>query len=193
MAEAKKKDDSRVTTGKVRLSYVNLLTPRASDEEGKDAKYSCVLLIPKSDKATIKAIEAAIEVAKERDKAKWGGKIPSNLKTTFRDGDEEDPEERPELVGHMFMNVSAKNKPGIVDKAVNPITDADEVYSGMFARVAIRAYGYNTSGNKGVTFGLDHVQKVADGDFLGGRTRAEDVFDAIDDGDEEEGDGSELL
>lgn len=189
MAEAKKIDATRVTTGKVRLSYVNLATPR-TDEEGENPKYSCVLIIPKSDTSTVKKIRAAIEAAKEKDKAKWGGKIPSNLKLTFRDGDEEDEDDRPELVGSYFMNVSSKNKPGTVDREVNPITDADEIYSGMYARVALRAYGYNTNGNKGVTFGLDHVQKMADGDFLGGRTRAEDVFDSLED---EDGDSEDIL
>jgi hypothetical protein len=188
MTDVKKQNDAtRVTTGKVRLSYVNLLQPR-TNEDGENPKYSCVLLIPKTDKATVKAIKAAIEAAKEKDKGRWNGKIPSNLKITFRDGDEEDAEDRPELVGHYFMNVSAKNKPGIVDRNVNPITDADEIYSGMYARAAIRAFGYNTNGNKGITFGLDHIQKIADGDFLGGRTRAEDVFDSFEDEDDDSDD-----
>lgn len=186
MSTVKKSNDAtRVVTGKVRLSYVNLLHPR-TDEDGDNPKYSCVLLIPKSDKTTVKAIKTAIESAKEKDKGKWGGKIPSNLSTTFRDGDEENDDDRPELVNHYFMNVSARTKPGLVDKNVEPITEADEVYSGMYARVAIRAFGYNVNGNKGITFGLDHVQKLADGEFLGGRTRVEDVFDSVDDDEDDD-------
>lgn len=181
MTDVKKQNDAtRVITGKVRLSYVNLLEPRKGDDEDDKPKYSCQILIPKSDKTTVKAIKAAIEAAKEKDKAKWGGKIPNNLKLTIRDGDDEGDEDKPELAGHYFMNVSATNKPGVVDRNVNPLTEHDEVYSGMYARVAMRAYGYNTKGNKGVTFGLDHVQKLADGEFLGGRARAEDVFEAVD-------------
>ena len=82
------------------------------------------------------------------------------------------------------MSVSSKTKPGIVDGAVNPILDSTEVYSGCFARVSINAFPYSQQGNKGVSFGLNHVQKLADGDFLGGRSKAEDDFDAI--GDEEQ-------
>ena len=38
---------------------------------------------------------------------------------------------------------------------------------------------FNKAGNKGVACGLNNVQKIADGDYLGGRSRAEDDFDPI--------------
>ena len=56
--------DTKVVTGKVRLSYCNLFQPKASDD-GQDAKYSCTLLVPKSDKITIQKIKAAVEAAKQ--------------------------------------------------------------------------------------------------------------------------------
>lgn len=170
---------TKVVTGKVRLSYVHLFEPYTSDEE-QEAKYSCVLLIPKTDKATLNKLEAARQAATEDGKPKWGGKIPPNLKYTLRDGDEEaDLERNPEYAGHMFMSVNSKTKPGLVDQNVNPILDSTELYSGCYARVSINAFAYNAKGNRGISFGLNHVQKLADGDFLGGRSRAEDDFDAV--------------
>jgi hypothetical protein len=173
---------TKVVTGKVRLSYVHLFEA-FSNIEGQEPKFSCVILIPKSDKATVGKIQRAIEAAAENGKNKvFNGKVPANLKTTLHDGDEEgDLERNPEYEGHYFMSVSSKTKPGIVDKDVNPILDSTEVYSGCFARVSINAFPYSVNGNKGISFGLNHVQKLADGDYLGGRSKAEDDFDAVDD------------
>lgn len=178
---------TKVITGRVRLSYVHVFEP-FSNQEDQAPKYSCVLLIPKSDKATIKAIRRAQQAALEQGKDRvFGGKIPKVWKDTLRDGDEEkDTDANPEYAGHMFMSVSAKTRPGIVDRDLNPITDSAEVYSGCYARVSINCFPYSVSGNKGVSFGLNHIQKIADGDFLGGRSRAEDDFDAL--GDDEDDD-----
>lgn len=177
---------TKVVTGKVRLSYVHLFEPY-SNNPSQDEKYSTVLLIPKSDKKTLAALKAAQEAAAENGKAKvFGGSIPKNLKLTLHDGDEDaDLERNPEYAGHMFMSVSSKTQPGVVDKSVNPILDSKEIYSGCYARVSINAFPYSQQGNKGVSFGLNHVQKLADGDFLGGRSRAEDDFESVEDDEDE--------
>jgi len=177
---------TKVVTGKVRLSYAHLFEPFSSFE-GQDAKYSTVILIPKSDKATIKKIKQAQKAALEKGKAsKFGGTIPKNWKNTLRDGDEEaDLEKNPEYEGHLFMTVSNKQRPGIVDRDVQPILDSTEVYSGCYARVSINAFPFSASGNKGVSFGLNHVQKVADGEPFGGISKAEDDFEPLDDLDDE--------
>jgi len=179
---------TKVVTGKVRLSYVHVFEP-FSNQDGQEPKYSCVLLIPKSDKATIKKLHDAQQAALEQGKTKqFGGKIPANWKNTLHDGDEDaDLEKNPEYEGCLFMSVSSKTKPGVVDRNLNPILDSTEVYSGCYARVSINAFPFNTQGNRGVSFGLNHIQKWEDGDFLGGRSRAEDDFDALED------DASDLL
>jgi len=171
---------TKVITGKVRLSYVHLFEAHSSFE-GQDAKFSTVLLIPKSDTKTIAAIKAAQLVALENGKtSKFGGSIPKNWKNTFRDGDEEgDLDKNPEYAGHMFMTVSNKTRPGIVDQNVQPILDSTEVYSGCYARVSITAFPFSASGSKGISFGLNHVQKLADGEPLGSITKAEDDFTAV--------------
>ncbi|MFS1519648.1 DUF2815 family protein [Bacillus sp. SCS-151] len=175
--------DTKVITGKVRLSYVHIFQPHAM--EGQEEKYSVSILIPKSDKATLKKIKAATDAAKQAGSAKWGGKIPGNLKTPLRDGDEERPDQE-EYAGHYFLNASSKTAPGVVDAQLNQIMDSQEVYSGCYGRASLNFYAYNTAGNKGIACGLNNVQKLADGDYLGGRSRAEDDFDAVDTGDDED-------
>lgn len=181
---ATKTNPKKVVTGKVRLSYVHLFEPYSSFE-GQDPKYSVVVLVPKSDTATIEKIRAAQKVALEEGKAsKFNGSIPKNWKNTFRDGDDEDEvdhDRNPEYRGHYYMTVSNKTKPGVVDRDVNTILDPTEVYSGCYARVSINAFPFSASGNKGVSFGLNHVQKLADGEALGGITKAEDDFEPIED------------
>lgn len=171
---------TNVTTGKVRLSYAKLFTPATAP--GSDTpKYSTAVLIDKTDKATIGKINAAIEEAKEQGKAKWGGKIPAKLKTPLRDGDEEKPDD-PNYAGKMFFNCSSIKRPGVVDRDLNPILDADEVYSGCYARVAVNFYPFDTNGNRGIAAGLNHVQKLADGERLGGGVSLEAAFaDDVDD------------
>jgi hypothetical protein len=181
--------DTKVITGKVRLSYAHLFKPTAI-EEGQDPKYSVCLLIPKKDKETVKKIKAAIAAAIDagQDKLKnKAGKVPADLKTPLRDGDEERADDHPEYAGHYFINCSSKQKPGIIDRNRDEIIDSTEVYSGCFARASINFYAFNTAGNKGIAAGLNNVQKLADGDYLGGRSRAEDDFDddLDDDGDDE--------
>lgn len=183
---------TKVVTGVVRLSFVHVFEPWSAKPED-DKKFSVMLLIPKATaegKATIKKIRAAQQVALENGKGKvFGGSIPKLWKDTLRDGDEEkDTEEYPEFAGHMFMSVNSKNKPGVVDNNLNAILDPTELYSGCYARVDINAFPFNTSGNKGVSFGLNNIMKVRDGESLGGvRSKAEDVFAEFA-GEDDEGD-----
>lgn len=174
-----KVQNTKVVTGKVRFCYVNVFQPRAVSED-QDPKYSVCILIPKENKDTLKKIKAAIETAKKEGASIWGGKIPSNLKTPLRDGDEERPDQ-PEFVGHYFINANSKLKPGVVDRHLNEILDATEFYSGCYGRASLNFYAYNRAGNKGIGCGLNNLQKLEDGEPLGGHTRPEDDFEALDD------------
>lgn len=167
---------TKVVTGEVRFSYVHIFTPRPAMNPGDGEKYSMSILIPKDDKETISKIKAAMKAAVDAGLPVWGGKKPANLKVPLRDGDEERPDD-PAYEGHYFINCSAKTKPGIVDKKRNPITDSQDVYSGCYGRVSVNFYAYNVNGNRGIACGLNNVQKLRDGDHLGGRARAEDDFD----------------
>lgn len=184
-------DDTVVITGKVRLSYLNIFQPRKSSEEGGKERYEVLLLIPKKDKKTIKDIRAAQDAALEAGKnTKFGGSIPKKPKLTLHDGDEEmDTDERPEYKGHMYMNVSTYRQPGIVDRRLRPIIDSTAIKSGDYARVEINAAAFNAEGSKGVSFWLNNLQFLEEGEALGGTfNKPEDVFTAFDDDEDEDGD-----
>lgn len=168
---------TKCITNKVRFSYVNIFRSR-SFREGQDAKFSICLLIPKEDKAGIAKIRKAIDAAVEEGIAsKWGGKKPKNLRLPLRDGDEERADEAPEYEGMFFMNANSNTKPGIVDKDLNEILDPDEVYSGCWGRASVNFFAYDSNGNRGVGCGLNNIQKLKDGEHLGGeRASAEDDF-----------------
>ncbi len=171
---------TKVITGKVRFSYANVWEPKSIN--GGDEKYSVSLIISKSDIKTINDIKAAIEAAKQDGKAKFGGKIPANLKLPLRDGDIDRPEDEAYKDSY-FVNANSKDKPSIVDKNVKLIMDQDEVYSGCYGRASITFYAFNQNGNKGVACGLGNLQKLSDGEPLSGRSRAEDDFSSADDED----------
>lgn len=169
---------NKVLTGKVRFSFVNVFQP---DEKGS---YSLLLLIPKTDKETVKKIKDSIEAFKTDPKAVniWGSKFLASFKTPMRDGDtDRDTEKYPEYKGHYFVNANTYNKPGVVDAQKNEIIDKSELYSGSYGRVTLTPAGYSVDGNKGIKFYLNNVQKMADGEPLGAATsRAVDDFTEVD-------------
>ncbi|WP_423739299.1 DUF2815 family protein [Clostridium tyrobutyricum] len=167
---------TKVITGIGRFSYANVWEPKSIN--GGDAKYSVSFIIPKSDKATIKKIKAAIEEAKKEGTSKLGGKIPANLKTPLRDGNTDKPDDEA-YADSYFINANSNIKPGIVDKNVQPILDQSEFYSGCYGRASVLFYAYNANGNKGIACGLQNLQKLKDGEPLGGRSKAEEDFDSV--------------
>lgn len=172
-------NNTKIVTGMVRLSYLNVFEPRAM-VEGQDPKYSVCMLISKEDKDTLKKIKDAVNEAKKVGTSLWGGKIPTTLKTPLRDGDEERPDQE-EYKNCYFLNATSKQKPGVVDKRLNEIIDSSELYSGCYGRVSVNFYPFNQAGNKGIACGLQNMQKLKDGEPLGGRARAEDDFSAFED------------
>jgi hypothetical protein len=170
----------KVITGKVRFSYANVWEPKSIN--GGDEKYSVSLIIPKSDKKTIADIKAAIEQAKKEGASKFGGKVPANLKIPLRDGDIDRADDEAYKDSY-FVNANSKDKPGIVDRNVKPIIAQDELYSGCYGRASITFYAFNQNGNKGIACGLQNLQKLADGEPLSSRSRAEDDFSTVDDDD----------
>ena len=175
---------TKVITGKCRLSYSHVWDA-VSIDGNSDPKFGACIIIPKNDKVTIKKVNAAIQAAiMEGIKSKWKGKKPVNLKLPLRDGDEERPDDEAYQDSY-FINCNSKDKPQIVDKNVQPILDRNEVYSGCYARVSISLYPFNTNGNRGIACGLGNIQKIADGEPLGGRTRAEDDFEVYEDEDDD--------
>ncbi len=177
---------TKVITGvNTRWSYVNAWEPKSIN--GGAPKYSVSLIIPKSDTKTIEKIQAAIQAAYDegQDKLKGNGKsVPalSVLKTPLRDGDAERPDDEA-YADSYFINANSGTAPGIVDADRQPILDRSEVYSGVYGRASINFYAFNSNGNKGIPCGLNTLQKIKDGEPLGGKSRAEDDFDTEEDDD----------
>ena len=172
---------TKVLTGVVRLSYVNLVTPK-QPQNGGEPKYSVTLLIPKSDQATKLDIENSMKAAYEEGVSKkWGGAHPQ-MKTLLWDGDGLRQSGLPfsdECKGHWVLNASSKIKPQVVgiDNVACELAPQD-IYSGMYARVTINFFPYDTAGSKGVGCGLGNVMKVSDGEPLaGGASAASDFAD----------------
>jgi hypothetical protein len=148
-----------VTKKPVRLTFCYL-----PDEDGS---YRTSVLVPKKDKALIAQIEEAIEEAKEYGKgAKWGGKIPRNLKIAFQDGDDTDLDKYPENEGHYLLNCRSKKKVGLVDIDRQPILEASEVYSGCWAYLSVTSFAYDNE-SKGVSFFLNNIMKARDDESFG--------------------------
>ena len=70
-----------------------------------------------------------------------------------------------------------------MDADRNPILERSEVYSGVYGRASISLYAFNSNGSRGIACGLNNLQKIADGEPLGGKPRAEDDFAEEDDDD----------
>lgn len=175
-----------VTKTPVRLSYCYLNAPRRNDD-GTEGKYGAMLIIPKTDKATVAQINAAIDAARAAGAAK-GIRNARNFPSPLRDGDGKKPrggEYGPECKGCWVLNTSSKRQPKVVDRRVQPILDPDEIYSGMWAIVDINFACFSMSSNSGISCYLNNVQKVRDDEPLGGSAaRPEDVFQAVDDDDD---------
>lgn len=167
----------KVVTGLVRFSYAHVFEAKAI-VEGQTPKFSCSILIPKSDKKTINAIKKGCEQAATDGLVKLGGKIPANLKTPLRDGDEERGEDEA-YQGMMFFNASSLTRPQVVDEDLNPIMNQEDFYSGCWGRVSINLYAFNTNGNKGIAAGLNNLQKLKEGDKLSGGSTASEDFGGL--------------
>ena len=170
---------TKVKTGLTRWSYVSVWEPQAVEEDR--AKYSVSVIIPKSDTKTIQAIRDAIRAAYEDGEAKLRGNektVPpmEQIKTPLRDGDLERPEDDAYQDSY-FVNAKSFMAPGIVDANRKPILDHAEVYSGVYGRVSMTFYAYNTGTARGIACGLNNLQKLMDGEALGGRISAEEDFD----------------
>lgn len=180
------KNPMKVITGpNTRWSFANVWEPKSIN--GSTPKYSVSLIIPKSDTVTLAKIKAAIEAAYAEGEAKLKGNgrtVPalSTLKTPLRDGDLERPDD-PAYANSYFINANSPTAPGVVDADRNPILTRSEVYSGVYGRASINLYAFNSNGNRGIACGLNNLQKIRDGEPLGGRASAEDDFATEDDDD----------
>jgi len=178
MSDKKKVDKQRVVTPEFRVSFPKVFKPDAFEDQAP--KYSCVMLFKKS--TDLSSLKKAVHAAKVD---KWGAdesKWPKSIRSPFKDGDEK--EDLDGYKGHITVNASNKHRPEVVDQAVQPITEESQAfYAGCYARAAIRAFAYGGPGTKftaGVSFSLESIQKLREGESFSGKRKAADVFDTVD-------------
>lgn len=172
---------AQVITPEAIISYPQLFTARAFGNQ--EPKYSCALIFPEG--TNLKELkQAAVDAAVE----KWGADakamlLSGALNSPFRT----DAEDKGYPEGSTFFNARSKNKPGVVsiypDENGKPsiITDEDAVVAGARVKAAVSVFAYDTNGNKGISFGLNHVQLLrapTAEERLDGRVAAVDTFEA---------------
>lgn len=185
---------TKMNIGEVRFSYCHLFTPEAVSD-GADKKYSVSVIIPKTNTQLIAGIKQCINAAYQQGLAsRWKGRKPATWKNPLRDGDTERPDDE-SYANSYFINVTSRTKPGIVKRMtvggvtkLVEVTNEEDVYSGCYGYVSVNFFPFANAGNNGVACGLNNVLKTKDGEFLGGRSSAQNDFgDLLDDlpGDQE--------
>lgn len=185
------KDKTRVLTPKARLSYPHLFEPWAgvNPRPGQEPKYSCALVFepehvdPKTD-PYYKMMKEAVVAAGQLF---WpNGKFEAMLKKgQLRLPFREDWEAKGYAEDSIFINPRTTSKPGIVmphagsDGKPVDLTDTDLVYAGCYVRASVTAFGYDNSGNLGVSFALNNLQWLENGERLDNRKAASEEFDAV--------------
>lgn len=180
----------KLVTPKFRVSFPHVFEPKGF--EGQKPVYSVTMLFPgdidlkAADKNGVSFMSAARFAAEEKfgPIADWAPRFKGKFKWPWRDG-----EDFPELDGYkdsIFIRATSKTQPFIYDQRRDPVQHPEDFYAGCYARAQIIAFAYETAGNHGVSFALQMLQKVSEGEPFTGRDKPEDVFDVIE---EEENDG----
>ena len=169
--------ENRITP-EFRAGYVGLFRASAPKEDPNGKKKFSIraIFMPGADLKQLKldAEAAAIE--------KWGANVPKNLRSPFRLNEELDNPVAgvPDDAIVMTFSANEDRRPGVVDANLQDIIDEAECYSGAWYRAQVRAFAYEAKGNKGVSFGLQNVQKTRNDDPLGsGNIPASKAFDAV--------------
>ena len=170
------------------LSFPHLVEPQIMPvkpgEQPRAPQYGCVVVFTKEQVAAglLEPVKAAAAEARSNF---FGGKT-RGLRSPFRKNEEmwEEDETTGKLIpavgypaGGMFVALKGgAERPDCRDRAMKPITDARVLYPGCKVIVVVTAYGYDFSGNKGVSIGLGCLQKVGEGENIAGRVSAADYF-----------------
>lgn len=170
-----------IITPEFRAGFVGLFKASAPRENPNGAKkYSIrAIFMPGTDLTPMKQQAAAAATEK------WGANVPKTMRSPFRKNEELDNPVVgiPDDAIVMTFSANEDRRPGLVDANLQDMIDDSAVYSGAWFRAQVRAFAYEASGNKGVSFGLQNVQKLRDDDPLGkGKVPASKAFTAVEGG-----------
>lgn len=169
--------NTTVRTPEFRLAFPHLFVPHKANATA-DEKFSvCALFAPGTnlDEMAAAVNQAAFD--------KWGNDLPANLKTPWRRGESKLDKKGNRMVGFddgvIFITASTKQRPGVVDENVQGIMDQGVIYGGCYCHATVNAFTYDVSGNIGVSFGLNNIQKLRDGDPFSARTSPDEDFTPV--------------
>lgn len=170
---------STVTTPMFRVSFPNVFKPRLNDLNGQDEFSVMALFAKDADMSAIKkAAQDAIVKKWGADQTKW----PKNMRMPWRDQAEKAKDGKmPDgmVEGALFMTFKSRNRPTVVDQNLQEIIEPQKFYAGCYARASVGAFAYDNKGNRGVSFGLNHLQLMKDGEPLSGRPTVSSAFEAV--------------
>ena len=186
----------RLLTPMFRASFPDVFQKRVFQGQGEESgRYACAALFAGfevKDGRTIIKVPAAWS---PKDQEKWKALIAacnkvsietfkkpmseldrSVYKLPFHRGEEK------EYAGYgpgvVYVTMSAKNiKPTVVGRDLTTPLTQEEFYAGCFARASVTPFAFNNIG-KGIALGLNHLQKLKDGERLDSFRSAEDDFGA---------------
>ena len=172
-------EKTQIMTPKFRVSFPNI-----TEKNEMSKKFRLVMLFDEGvDISDMKKL--AVKCMKKR----WPNGKPNGFQNPFKDAGLKEYDGYED--GMIEVAASTGRRPGVVDKK-NDLIDLEELdtylYGGCYARAVVQPYAYDKAGNRGVGFGLQAVQILADGEPFGSSVDARKAFDPLDDDDNESGD-----
>ena len=166
-----------VITPEAVLSYPHLFTARKNDKG--EMKYEATFVFSPEQQKTPEFAKI-LEALQAAGLKKFGERFHQLLKTDgFKKGLRTDGEAKGYGAGSVYLSARTDTAPQIVGPDLKPITDKTKVYPGVICRASLRAFGFDGSSNKGVSFALQNVQIIRDGDRLDGKKDAADEFTPV--------------
>ena len=176
LTKGSRRPSGSVLTPEFRVSFPYVFSQKKAMDPTKEGKYSITMLFPKGADLSL-LIQAVQECMTDKfgpDKSKW-----PKVRNPFRDQGEKADKLKGYEPGAVFLTATSKERPGVVDHAVQKIIDPSVIYAGCYAIAEVNAFYYDNTGNKGISFGLRNVQKIRDGEPLSSRSRPEDTFEPV--------------
>jgi Protein of unknown function (DUF2815) len=202
----------RLLTPMFRASFPDVFQKRVFQGQGEESgRYACAALFSGFSVKDGRTIIKVPEAWSPKDQEKWKALIAAcnkvSIETFKKPMSELDRAvyklpfhrgEEKEYAGYgpgvVYVTMSAKNiKPTVVGRDLTTPLGSEEFYAGCFARASVTPFAFNNIG-KGIALGLNHLQKLKDGERLDSFRSAEDDFGSDpaefeDDADSGEADG----
>ncbi len=179
-----KKEMVKVTTPKFRVSFPAVYQPKSY--KGGKLLYSLVMLFDKKlvAEGKLKDLQNLIKAAAMD---KWGEVPPEviDMKEEFCPFNDGNLKSYDGYAGTYHARAASMYKPAVVDtgnanKGIAPqaVLDEQAIYAGCYARASVTAFAREGK-KRGVSFGLQNIQLLADGEPFSGRGDPTADFDPI--------------